>query len=158
MFSPASSIHSCAPEIQQPPPRMESPIHRLDAWPIEVAFKSSLGIIPIHKPPNVRWTRTKIYKISLGFRFRGVSRQQETSLHLAQGSVSLWIQSLNSGELDAAQKLWDRYASLLLELARAKLGAVTKGHADEEDIAQNVFASLCRGAAAGRLIDVKNRD
>jgi DNA-directed RNA polymerase specialized sigma24 family protein len=43
-------------------------------------------------------------------------------------------------------------------LARAKLGDVPKCHADEEDIAQNVFASLCRGAAAGRLLDVTNRD
>jgi DNA-directed RNA polymerase specialized sigma24 family protein len=77
---------------------------------------------------------------------------------MAQGSVSLWIQSLNSGEFDAAQKLWDRYAGQLLELARAKLGDVPKGYADEEDIAQNVFASICRGAAAGRLCDVKNRD
>jgi DNA-directed RNA polymerase specialized sigma24 family protein len=77
---------------------------------------------------------------------------------MPQGSVSLWIQSLNSGELDAAQKLWDRYAGSLVELVRAKLRDVPKGHADEEDIAQNVFASLCRGAAAGRLLDVTNRD
>jgi RNA polymerase sigma factor (sigma-70 family) len=74
------------------------------------------------------------------------------------GSVSGWIHSLNKGELDAAQKLWDRYASLLLEIARRKLGDAPKGSADEEDIAQNVFASICRGAAAGRLMDVKNRD
>lgn len=77
---------------------------------------------------------------------------------MSQGSVSLWIQSLSSGELDAAQKLWDRYAGSLLHLARAKLGDLPKGFADEEDIAQNVFASLCRGAAAGRLVDIKNRD
>src|SRR5262245_7022289 len=77
---------------------------------------------------------------------------------MAQGSISLWIRSLNSGERGAAQKLWDRYAGLLLELAKAKLSDVPKGHADEEDIAQNVFASVCRGAAAGRLREVKNRD
>jgi DNA-directed RNA polymerase specialized sigma24 family protein len=77
---------------------------------------------------------------------------------MSQGSVSLWIRSLNSGELDAAQKLWDRYAGSLLDLAKAKLGDLPKGYADEEDIAQNVFASLCRGAAAGRLLDIKNRD
>src|SRR5262245_22272598 len=77
---------------------------------------------------------------------------------MSQGSVSLWIQSLNSGELDAAQKLWDRYAGSLLHLAKAKLGDLPKSYADEEDIAQNVFASLCRGAAAGRLGDITNRD
>ncbi len=39
------------------------------------------------------------------------------------------------------------------ELARAR-----KSVADEEDVAQNVFFSLCRGAAAGRFEDVRNRD
>jgi RNA polymerase sigma factor (sigma-70 family) len=77
---------------------------------------------------------------------------------VTQGSVSCWISSLNQGELDAAQNLWDRYANHLVEIARRKLGNAPKGAADEEDVAQNVFASICRGAAAGRLMDVKNRD
>ena len=77
---------------------------------------------------------------------------------MIHGSVSGWIHSLNQGELDAAQKLWDRYATLLVKVARTKLGDAPKSFADEEDVAQNVFASICRGAAAGRLADVKNRD
>lgn len=77
---------------------------------------------------------------------------------MSQGSVSVWIRSLNSGEQDAAQRLWDRYSGSLLDLAKAKLGGLPKSYADEEDIAQNVFVSLCRGAAAGRFGDIKNRD
>lgn len=77
---------------------------------------------------------------------------------MIQGSVSGWIHNLNQGELDAAQNLWNRYAGQLVEIARRKLGDAPKSAADEEDVAQNVFASICRGAAAGRLMDVKNRD
>jgi RNA polymerase sigma factor (sigma-70 family) len=77
---------------------------------------------------------------------------------MMQGSVSHWIQCLNSGELDAAEKLWARYSGALVEIARTKLGDVPKASADEEDVAQNVFASICRGAKAGRLADLKNRD
>lgn len=46
----------------------------------------------------------------------------------------------------------------LVEIARRKLQNVPKRIADEEDIAASVFHSLCRGAAAGRLQNVTNRD
>lgn len=73
-------------------------------------------------------------------------------------SISRWIASLKAGELDAAQALWNEYAIRLTELARKKLGSVPKVVADEEDIAQSVFRSICRGAIAGRFGDVTNRD
>src|ERR1700710_2521898 len=77
---------------------------------------------------------------------------------MIKGSVSNWIQGLNSGEFDAVQKLWDRYASSLVAIARKRLGSAPKVHADEEDVAQKVFASIWRGAQAGRFANVKNRD
>jgi len=46
----------------------------------------------------------------------------------------------------------------LVELARRRLKDAPKRVADEEDIAASVFHSLCRGAAAGRFQNVKNRD
>jgi len=46
----------------------------------------------------------------------------------------------------------------LVELARRRLKDAPKRVADEEDIAASVFHSLCRGAAAGRFHNVKNRD
>lgn len=75
-----------------------------------------------------------------------------------QASVSAWIAGLKGSELEAAQKLWERYATQLVELARRKLGQAPRGIADEEDIAQSVFQSVWRGAAAGRLENVKSRD
>jgi DNA-directed RNA polymerase specialized sigma24 family protein len=73
-------------------------------------------------------------------------------------SVSQWIAHLKEGNADAAQRLWGRYAMQLVELARRRLGHAPKRVADEEDVAASVFHSLCRGAAAGRLQNVKNRD
>jgi DNA-directed RNA polymerase specialized sigma24 family protein len=73
-------------------------------------------------------------------------------------SVTEWLGRLKSGEADAAQKLWERYAHELVDLARRRLGTAPKSAADEEDVAQSVFSSVCRGAQAGRLADIKTRD
>lgn len=55
-------------------------------------------------------------------------------------------------------RLWDRYRERLVEIATRRLAGIPKAIADEDDIAQSVFHSLCRGAVAGRFDDVKNRD
>src|SRR3989304_757042 len=73
-------------------------------------------------------------------------------------SVSQWISHLKEGNADAAQRLWERYAMRLVELARRRLKDAPQRVADEEDIAASVFHSLCPGAAAGRFQNVKNRD
>jgi DNA-directed RNA polymerase specialized sigma24 family protein len=73
-------------------------------------------------------------------------------------SVSEWIAQLKSGEHDAAQKLWHRYADRLVALARRRLYTSSKTAEDEEDVVQSVFESICRGAAAGRFELVTNRD
>ena len=73
-------------------------------------------------------------------------------------SVSQWIAGLKEGDADAAQKLWERYVIRLVEIARRRMKDVPRRIADEEDIAASVFHSLCRGAVAGRLQNVLNRD
>jgi DNA-directed RNA polymerase specialized sigma24 family protein len=73
-------------------------------------------------------------------------------------SISTWILGLKAGEAVAAQQLWDRYSARLLELARVHLQIAPEGAVDEEDIAQCVFNSVCRGAAAGRFTQLTNRD
>jgi RNA polymerase sigma factor (sigma-70 family) len=75
-----------------------------------------------------------------------------------ENSVSAWITGLKTNEAVALQRLWGRYAVWLVALARRKLGNAPKGIADEEDIAQSVFRSVCRGAAAGRFEEVRSRD
>jgi DNA-directed RNA polymerase specialized sigma24 family protein len=39
-----------------------------------------------------------------------------------------------------------------------RLGDFPSGIGDEEDVAQSVFGSICRGAAAGRFAELKSRD
>jgi RNA polymerase sigma factor (sigma-70 family) len=73
-------------------------------------------------------------------------------------SVSEWLGLLKSGEAEAAQKLWDRYSLELIDLARRRLNDAPRTAADEEDVAQSVFISICNAAAAGRISEVKTRD
>jgi RNA polymerase sigma factor (sigma-70 family) len=72
--------------------------------------------------------------------------------------VTAWISKLRSGEFDALEKLWERYSDRLIELARRRLDNAPRQLADEHDIANSVFLSLCRGAQAGRFRELQNRD
>jgi DNA-directed RNA polymerase specialized sigma24 family protein len=72
-------------------------------------------------------------------------------------SITEWLGRLNHGEAEAAQKLWERYADDLVKLARHRMSDVPRRVADEEDIAQSVFASVCRAAANGRFEQLKTR-
>jgi DNA-directed RNA polymerase specialized sigma24 family protein len=74
-----------------------------------------------------------------------------------QGSVTRWIGALKDGDGMAAQPLWERYFAELVRLARAKLGALPRGEADEEDAALSAFHSFCRGAARGRFPRLDDR-
>lgn len=73
-------------------------------------------------------------------------------------SVSYWITHLKNGNLDAVQQLWNRYSARLVQVAEQRLRHAPKHLADEEDVAASVFQSLCRGAAAGRFQNIKDRD
>lgn len=74
------------------------------------------------------------------------------------GSVTRWIDGLKLGDDEAARRLWDRYFSSLVRLARKRLGEVPRGQADEEDIALIAFHRLCMGASRGRYPRLNDRD
>jgi DNA-directed RNA polymerase specialized sigma24 family protein len=74
------------------------------------------------------------------------------------GSVTYWLRLLKAGDAEAAQPLWNRYFSRLVDLARNRLhGAPCRG-ADEEDVALSAFDSFCRRAANGRFPHLDDRD
>lgn len=73
-------------------------------------------------------------------------------------SVSRWIVALKNGDGDAAQRLWERYSSRLVDLAKRRLGRVPKLMVDEDDIAQSVFYAVCKGAENGRFSHITDRD
>jgi DNA-directed RNA polymerase specialized sigma24 family protein len=75
----------------------------------------------------------------------------------SEGSVSHWIGALKEGDAEAAQRLWERYFDALVRLARAKLGAIPRRDADEEDVALSAFHSFCQGAADGRFPQLDDR-
>lgn len=77
---------------------------------------------------------------------------------MSERSVTEWIRELKEGEDQAAKRLWDRYFSRLVACARKRLRNVPRRSFDEEDVAQSVFLSLCRGAEQGRFPKLNNRD
>src|SRR4051812_22597800 len=78
----------------------------------------------------------------------------------ASGSVTRWLGNLKAGEGGAAQPLWDRYFTRLVERARAKLCALRHPMAvnNEEDVALSAFHSLCEGIRQGRFPRLDDRD
>lgn len=75
-----------------------------------------------------------------------------------EGSITGWFDSLRAGHRDAAEKLWQRFASRLIGLARKRLLAARRGAADEEDAVLSAFDSFCRGAEQGRFPRLSDRD
>jgi DNA-directed RNA polymerase specialized sigma24 family protein len=66
-------------------------------------------------------------------------------------SVTQWIERLKGGDREAVQRLFARYYERLVREARRWLRRAPAGPADEDDVAQVAFASLCRRAAEGRF-------
>jgi DNA-directed RNA polymerase specialized sigma24 family protein len=76
----------------------------------------------------------------------------------SHGSVTYWIAELRDGEASAAQReLWDRYFRRIVALARAKLGGLPRGPADEEDVAISAMQSLFQGFERDRFPDLCDR-
>src|SRR5262249_21941483 len=73
-------------------------------------------------------------------------------------SVSAWIGQVKAGERAAAQKLWERYCTRLVRLARAKLPRGRRRLDDEEDVALSAMDSFLRAAERGRFPNLHSRD
>jgi RNA polymerase sigma factor (sigma-70 family) len=72
-------------------------------------------------------------------------------------SVTTWLVLLKAGDLGAAEALWQRYYTRLVELARQHLSRHARRAADAEDVAAAAFADFCAGAAAGRFPRLSDR-
>ncbi|HKI36771.1 MAG TPA: ECF-type sigma factor [Gemmataceae bacterium] len=76
--------------------------------------------------------------------------------------MTLLLERLRAGDpeasADATTRLWARYFSALMELARKRLPGNARRAADEEDIALSALDSFCRGEAAGRFPFLEDRD
>src|SRR5262245_44940630 len=76
----------------------------------------------------------------------------------APGSVTRWIAQLKEDDPAAVEPLWERFFPQMVALARSRLRGVPNREADEEDVAQEAFASLWRGAVQGRFPELTDRD
>ena len=72
------------------------------------------------------------------------------SLSESEGSVTLWIKSLKTGDQLAASSLWRRYFDTLVRVARGRLRNAPRTVSDEEDVA---LAHSTAFAAARRPVD-----
>jgi DNA-directed RNA polymerase specialized sigma24 family protein len=77
----------------------------------------------------------------------------------SSSSVTAWIGQVNSGDRDAAQKLWERYYEGLVRLARANLPAGRRKQGDDEaDVAVSAMDSFLKAAQHGRFPKLHSRD
>ena len=76
----------------------------------------------------------------------------------SQGSVTHWIDLLQSGDHAAVQPLWERYFGQLVLRARAALRGKANLGADEEDVTLSAFDSFCRSTQQGRFPNLAARD
>ena len=75
------------------------------------------------------------------------------------GSVTDWLGNLRDrADPVASQRLWERYITELVRVARQKLGGAPRRVADEEDVAAAAFASFYRGVEANRFTQLNDRD
>jgi RNA polymerase sigma factor (sigma-70 family) len=82
----------------------------------------------------------------------------EDDLMSAEGSVTTWVGLLRQGNAAAAQELWQRYYTQLVEVARARLRGASRRAADEEDVALSAFHSFCQAAVHNRFPRLDSRD
>ena len=75
-----------------------------------------------------------------------------------QGSVTYWIDLLKAGDAAAAQHIWDRFFARLVHLARVHLRGLSRGPADEEDIALSAFNRFCLAVRRGQFPKLEDRD
>jgi DNA-directed RNA polymerase specialized sigma24 family protein len=72
--------------------------------------------------------------------------------------ITPWLSSLRRGNPAAAQRIWDRYFTRLVVLARKKLRGRRLGVADEEDVAISAMDTLCRNAREGHFPQLADSD
>jgi DNA-directed RNA polymerase specialized sigma24 family protein len=74
-----------------------------------------------------------------------------------EGSITRLVAQLRE-DPGAAGPLWNAYFARLVALARVRLRSVSRGAADEEDVALSAFNSFCDGVKVGRFPRLGDRD
>ncbi len=72
-------------------------------------------------------------------------------------SVTTWIAQIKAGELDAAQRLWERYLTRLAFVAKCRLAGSPQQVADVDDVIVTAFERFLRFAQEGRFPKLDDR-
>jgi DNA-directed RNA polymerase specialized sigma24 family protein len=75
-----------------------------------------------------------------------------------EGSITNCLRSLERGDPQAAQVIWDRYFERLVSLARPRLQSANLRAADEEDVVLSALHSFFRRAGSGQFPRLEDRD
>lgn len=65
---------------------------------------------------------------------------------------------MKSGDAEAAQRLWERFYTRMVRLARRRLRNLPRRAADEEDVALSAFNRFCQSARQGRFPRLADRN
>jgi DNA-directed RNA polymerase specialized sigma24 family protein len=65
--------------------------------------------------------------------------------------VRQWLEQLQQGEPEAAQRVWEQYFGQLVRVAQRKMGSLPRRAADEEDVALSAMNSFVQGARGGKF-------
>jgi len=74
---------------------------------------------------------------------------KKTAMGRNDGSVTVWLRDLRTGDEEAARKLWRRYFERMADVARQRLAANT-GAFDAEDVASSAFRVFCQAIREGK--------
>lgn len=72
-------------------------------------------------------------------------------------SVTVWLDRLKAGDIEATERIWNRYFLPVVNVARMKLRGLSRGVADEEDVAVAAFKSFYAAVARQNLPRLQNR-
>jgi RNA polymerase sigma factor (sigma-70 family) len=76
----------------------------------------------------------------------------------SEGSITILLGGLKSGDSAAARKIWERYSARLSALAQTRLPIWLRRVVDGEDVANHAFHCMVTGVLQGRYPDMKGRE
>jgi len=84
--------------------------------------------------------------------------QMRSATMESANSTRSWIEALELGDEEAAQRLFEEYFQRLAGLARAKLGAIPRRIAEPSDIVQSALNSFFQGVRRDAFPRLNDRD
>ena len=76
----------------------------------------------------------------------------------SEGSITILIGGIRSGDDEAARRIWQHYSPRLAALARKKLPVWLRRIVDDDDLANSAMCSLIMGLREGRFQELRDRE